>query len=192
MSLDWLALRLFGRPQGWLGHLGGFILAHTKGQFTRWVVGLVGIQPGDRVLEVGFGPGVAVRYLAETTPAGFIAGIDSSREMVAQASSRNARAIAEGRVELQLGSADRLPYPDASFDTVLSINSLQVWPDPAAGLREIHRVLKPGGRLALGFTAQARQPRTGLAEQVAEAGFVEAHMMEMERDFCLLARKPRP
>jgi ubiquinone/menaquinone biosynthesis C-methylase UbiE len=187
MSLDSLLMRLFGRPQGLLGRLGGVVMAHTKKEFTLRTIGLLQIQPGDRVLEVGFGPGVALRWLAESTPASYIGGVDSSREMLAQATSRNAGSLAEGRMDLRLASADHLPFEDPGFDKAISINSLQVWPDAAAGLREIRRVLKVGGQLALGFTAHSRQPKTGLAEQVLAAGFAEAQLIETEQGFCLLA-----
>jgi ubiquinone/menaquinone biosynthesis C-methylase UbiE len=189
MNLDYLLMRMFGRPQGLLGRLGGHIMAWTKASFTRWVIDLLEIQPDDRVLEVGFGPGVAIRRLAASTPAVFIAGIDSSREMVEQAAARNAKAIAEGRVDLRAGSVERLPFEDNSFDKVLSINSLQVWPDAVAGLSEIQRVMKVGGKLALGFTAQSRQPVAGLKEQVMMAGFSELRLIKMDEGFCLLATK---
>ncbi|CAA9889359.1 conserved hypothetical protein [Candidatus Methylobacter favarea] len=187
MCLDPLLMRLFGRPQGLLGRLGGHIMAHTKMSFTPQVIDLLEIQPGDRVLEVGFGPGVAIERLAVSTPTGWIAGIDSSREMVEQVQARNAKAIAEGRIDLRLGAVERLPFEDYSVNKVLSINSLQVWPDALAGLKEICRVMKMGGKMALGFTAQSGQPRTGLSEQVTSAGFSRLRLIEMEQGFCLLA-----
>jgi ubiquinone/menaquinone biosynthesis C-methylase UbiE len=189
MSLDHLLMRMFGRPQGLLGRLGGRIMACTKNTFTRRVIGLLEIQPDDRVLEAGFGPGVAIRRLAALTPAVFIAGIDSSREMADQAAARNAKTIAEGRVDLRVGSVERLPFEDNSFDKIFSINSLQVWPDAVAGLSEIRRVMKAGAKLALGFTAQSRQPVAGLKEQVLRPGFSEAHLIRMDEGFCLLAIK---
>ncbi len=188
MNVDSLLMRMFGRPRGLLGRLGGFIMAHTKGTFTPWVIERLGIDPGERVLEVGFGPGIALRRLAEATPAAFIAGIDSSQEMVEQAASRNAKAIAQGRIDLRLGSAERLPFDDESFDKVLSINSLQVWPDAGAGLREMRRVLRTGGGLALGFTAHSRQSSAGLVEKLSAADFAEVRLIEMKQGFCVLAK----
>ncbi|MGZ8239148.1 MAG: class I SAM-dependent methyltransferase [Methylobacter sp.] len=189
MSLNHLLMLMFGRPQGLLGRLGGHIMAWTKGPFICGVIDLLEIQPDDRVLEVGFGPGVAIRRLAASTPAVFIAGIDSSREMVDQAAGRNAKTIAEGRVDLRAGSVERLPFEDNSFDKILSNNSLQVWPDAVAGLSETRRVMKAGGKMALGFTAQSRQPIAGLNEQVITAGFSEARLIRMDEGFCLLAIK---
>jgi ubiquinone/menaquinone biosynthesis C-methylase UbiE len=184
-----MLLRAFGRPQGVLGRLGGLIMAHTNRDCAAWVIALLGIQPGDAVLEIGFGPGVGIALLGDTTAAGHIAGVDPSPEMVSQATARNAAAIARGQVELQRGSADALPFADATFDKAFAINSMQVWPDARAGLREARRVLKSGGRIALGFTPHSGQPKAGLAEQLIAAGFDNLRMEESV-NFCVLASKP--
>jgi ubiquinone/menaquinone biosynthesis C-methylase UbiE len=57
--------------------------------------------------------------------------------------------------DLHLADAAALPFPDASFERVLCVNTIYFWPDPARALREIHRVLKPGGRLVLGYGSKA-------------------------------------
>ena len=168
-------LRTFGRPTGLLGRLGGRIMARTNGAFARSAIGLLDVRPDDRVLEVGFGPGV---------------GIDRSREMVEQATARNAEAIGRGVVDLHHGSVESLPFEDGAFDAALAINSLQVWPDARAGLREIGRVLRPGGRMALGFTPYSGQPRAGITDLVSAAGFAQPRLVETEHGFCMLARKP--
>ncbi len=184
-----ILMRMFGRPRGLLGRLGGFIMARMKGPFTSWVIGLLGIQPGDQVLEVGFGPGVALQQMTESTPAGTIAGVDCSPEMVAHAAARNAEAIQSGRIDLRLGSAEQLPFADETFERVISINSLQVWANPKKGLAEILRVMKANGLLALGFTTHARQPQEGLTELLRETGFSEAHIVDEAKGFCVIARK---
>jgi len=185
-----ILMRAFGRPRGILGRLGGMIMARTNADFGVWVAGLLEIGPDDRVLEVGFGPGAVIEHLAKLASAGHIAGIDPSTEMVAQARSRNSRALREGRVDLRLGSVERLPFDEESFDKALAINSMQVWPRALAGLQEIHRVMKPGGRIALGFTQYSGQANEGVAEVIAAAGFAETHTLEAEKGFCVLATKP--
>jgi ubiquinone/menaquinone biosynthesis C-methylase UbiE len=97
--------------------------------------------------------------------------------MVAQATRRNAAAIARGQVALGLGSAHELPYADGSFDKAVTVNSIQFWPDMTVGLREVGRVLRPGGRLVI-ILLDHRAPdveaivavREGLIEAVAAAG----------------------
>src|SRR5262245_54282584 len=179
-----ILLRTFGWPQGMLGRLGGSIMARLNQQCAAWVIDLLNIQPHDRVLEVGFGPGVGIQLLARSASAGYVAGVDVSAEMVAQATARNAQAIESGRVDLRHGAVERLPFEDHTFDKTLAINAMQVWPDAVAGLREMRRVLKTGGRIALGFTPYSGQPKSGVPELLSAAAFTEAHVVETELGFC--------
>ena len=153
---DRILMRMFGRPEGVLGRLGGVILARANRSFADEIVALLDVGASEKILEVGFGPGVGIELLARTAPAGKVAGIDPSEEMVRQATARNAAAIRTGMVDLRRGTVERMPFGDDAFDLALAINSMQVWPDVDAGLREIRRVLRPGGRIALAFT-----PRSG-------------------------------
>src|SRR2546425_11734753 len=189
-AIECIFMRMFGRPRGALGRLGGLIMARTNQPCAAWVIDLLDIQPNDRVLEVGFGPGVGIQLLARSASAGYIAGVDSSEEMVDQATARNAKAIKSGHVDLRYGSAESLPFEDNTFDKVLAINSLQVWPDAVAGLREMWRVMKAGGRIALGFTPYSGQRKGGLSERLTAAGFTEPHVVETDQGFCVLAIKP--
>jgi ubiquinone/menaquinone biosynthesis C-methylase UbiE len=189
-AIEDLLMRMFGRPTGRLGRLGGIIMARANRQFARWVIGLLDIQPHDHVLEVGFGPGVGIEILAELAPAGHIAGVDYSAEMVQQARARNMQAIEAGLVDLRQGTVERLPFADNPFDKALAINSMQVWPDPVVGLRAIQRVLKVGGRCAMGFTRHSRQPGAEVTDLLAAAGFTEARLVQTTQGFCVLANKP--
>jgi ubiquinone/menaquinone biosynthesis C-methylase UbiE len=186
-----ILMHLFGRPQGGLGRLGGRIMARTNANFGAWASDLLEVAPSDSVLEIGFGPGVVIDRLSKLAAAGNVAGIDPSPEMVEQARARNVIAIRSGRVDLHRGSVESLPFGDDSFDKALAINSMQVWPDAVVGLKEIRRVLKPGARIALGFTRYSGQPKEGLAETVAAAGFTKPNLVENPgRGFCALATKP--
>jgi ubiquinone/menaquinone biosynthesis C-methylase UbiE len=184
-----ILLRMFGRPQGVLGRLGGIIMARMNRSLAGRTVALLDVQPHDHVLEIGFGPGVGIELLACVVSSGHVAGVDVSEEMVEQARVRNAEAIQQGRVELRKGSVESLPFAQETFDKAMAINAMQVWPDAIAGLREIWRVLKPRGRVVLGFTPYAGQPQAGLTDILTAAGFAGAHVMDIERDFCALAIK---
>jgi tRNA A58 N-methylase Trm61 len=72
-------LRMFGRPRGVLGRLGGIIMARANADCGAWVTGLLEIEPSDSVLEVGFGPGVIIQRLSKLASEGHVAGIDPSR-----------------------------------------------------------------------------------------------------------------
>ena len=91
---------------------------------------------------------------------------------------------------LRYGSAESLPFEDNTFDKALAINSMQVWTDAAAGLREIRRVMQSGGRMALGFTPYSGQQKVGLTDRLTVAGLTEAHVVETDMGFCVLASKP--
>jgi ubiquinone/menaquinone biosynthesis C-methylase UbiE len=154
------------------------------------VISLLDVQPSEEVLEIGFGPGVGIQLLAKSAPEGRVAGVDCSREMVEQATARNAEAIERGVVDLRHGSVEKLLFEDSTFDPVLAINSMQVWPDVTAGLREVGRVTRAGGRVALGFTPYSGRSRVGIPELLSAAGFADASVVETKRGFCALALKP--
>src|SRR5262245_16525243 len=159
MARGWRAQ--FSRRTGLGGWLVGHLMAVKNRGRSEWVLSGLDLGPRDRVLEVGFGPGVDVRRAAAR--AAFVAGVDHSPEMVRQARRRNARAIAEGRVDLRVGEAGRLPFADGAFDKAFAINVAQFWDPMGAALAELRRVLAPGGLLVL-----AVQPRSkGATEETA-------------------------
>jgi len=185
-----LLIRMFGRPEGILGRLGGVMMAHVNRDAAAQVIELLDVRPGDKVLEVGFGPGVAIQLVLHRGPLGSVAGVDQSQEMVRQAAARNAEALRTRRVDLRYGSVERLPFADETFDKALAINSMQTWSDAGVGLREIRRVLKHGGHVALGFTVNSGQPKEGVAESLAAAGFAQARIVDRSKLFCAIATKP--
>lgn len=103
---------------------------------------LMHLVPGENILDVGCGGGWLVRELASRAPKGRVVGMDISDEMVTHA--RQASASAPN-AEFILGSVDAIPREANSFDKVISVESSYYWPDAPAGIREIFRVLRPGG-----------------------------------------------
>ncbi|MGZ8336634.1 MAG: class I SAM-dependent methyltransferase [Allosphingosinicella sp.] len=143
----WLA-RQFSRPSGWLARL---IIAPWLNRIgramNRLVLAELRVGADDDVLEVGFGGGGLLRMLLAVT-AGRITGVDVSEDMVERARRQFRR---EPRVSLHAGSVEQLPLADASVDRACSVNNLYFWPDPEGGMRELARVIRPGGVLAIAF-----------------------------------------
>ncbi len=137
----------FGNPTGLLGMLVGHLMAVEHRTLHRTVVDRLSLRSNDVVLEIGFGPGTAIRRASQQ--ASTVSGVEISREMVQQATRRNYRAVRSGRVELRRASAASLPFPDSSFTVAFEVNTFHHWEDPVTGLKEIHRVLRQGGRLLL-------------------------------------------
>jgi ubiquinone/menaquinone biosynthesis C-methylase UbiE len=146
----------FGRPTGLGGSAAGLLMAHRPSNRRRnaWVVSLLDVRRDDRVLEIGFGPGLAIREFGRIATEGYVCGIDHSGQMLRQARRRNADGIRRGVVDLRLGSVDELPAFDAPFDKILAVNTMLFWSDPDARLAELRRQLRPGGLIAV-----AHQPR---------------------------------
>jgi len=133
---------------------------------------------------------VGIELLARSVLGGYVAGVDPSDEMVEQARARNVKAVESSRVDLRYGCVERLPFEDHTVTNALAMNAMHAWPDTVAGLRDMRRVMTPGGRMALGFTSYSWQSKDGLPAMLTAAGLTEAHVVEAEAGFCALAITP--
>ena len=134
---------------------------HLREEFNRWAqagrgeemehshlpiveptLALMELQPADRVLDLGCGSGWLARRLAAQVPRGLVVGIDVSDEMIRRAQLASA---GHPNVRFRHGTAEEIPASEGSFSKVLSVESAYYWHDPGRGLREIFRVLRPGG-----------------------------------------------
>jgi ubiquinone/menaquinone biosynthesis C-methylase UbiE len=160
----------FCRPQGVIGRLGGRLMSLDR-DLPAWVIELLGVEPWDSVLEVGSGPGVGLALAAAKAHQGWVAGVDPSQTMLAMAQRRNHAQIEARRVALRLGTAGKLPFGDATFDKAMTMNSLHLWPDPVAGLLEVRRTLRPGGRIAVAITRFSNASPDTFEQQLIAGGF---------------------
>lgn len=137
----------FGRPRGVLGRVGGRLMARGNAATEQYMVQLA--EPGEHeaVLVLGFGPGVGLR--AAGIRSDHVIGVDPSPVMREAARRRCADLIERERVRITSGTADGTGLADATVGLVLGANNVQLWPDWHAGLAELRRVLRPGGRLLL-------------------------------------------
>ncbi len=171
--LPWWArhggLAQFHRPTGAMGHVAGWVMGRRASNVARnrWAAGLLDVQPTERVIELGCGPGVAVAALAARATRGLVVGVDHSAVMVRQAGRRNRAAVRAGRVRLVNASVEGVAVAGGPFDAALAVNTVGMWPEPTARLREVARLLRPGGRIAL--VSQPRCPAATAATSAAAA-----------------------
>lgn len=190
-------------PRGAAGRVAAWEMAHRPSNRQRsvWVASLLAVRPADRVLEIGYGPGVAVAALARAG-AGHVYGVDHSGVMLRRASRRNGAAIRAGRVTLIEAPVDQLPPAlDGPFDVIFAINSLAFWPAPVQRLGELRQRLAPGGRLAIasqprcpGATADtSRSAAREIEKLLTEAGFTQLsiHTLPLSPPVaCVIAASP--
>jgi len=112
---------------------------------NRWAVQLLDVQPTDRVIELGCGPGVAIAALAARAIRGLVVGVDHSQVMIRQARRRNRAAVRAGRVRLIHTPVESLSVSDGPFNAALAVNTVGMWPGPTARLRELAGCCGPAG-----------------------------------------------
>jgi ubiquinone/menaquinone biosynthesis C-methylase UbiE len=149
MLLRPLLARQLARPSGLAGLLMRRVLNKVNARVNRTALDLLELRPDDRLLDIGFGGGLVLREALNRLPEGFVAGIEISEPMLKLARRKFQRELRAGRLALEEGNVSSIPFPDASFSHVTAVNTLHFWPDPAGGLREALRVLKPGGRIVI-------------------------------------------
>lgn len=137
----------FGHPSGLLGRVGGWMMARGNAGTERYLVELADLGSEDVVLVVGPGPGIGLQ--AAGTRSGHVVGIEPSAVMRDAAGRRCAELISQGRVRVDPGMAQDTRLPDAAVDVVLAVNNVHIWPDWHAGFTELHRVLRPTGRILI-------------------------------------------
>lgn len=154
----------FGRPRGLIGWLAGSVMGQRSSNLlrNRWAVDLLELEPGMRVLEIGYGPGFALQQVCERLgEAGRAFGLDHSETMTRMAWRRNRAAIDAGKLRLFTGSAegdalDKVAELAGPFDRIYAVNVNMFWSDPVSVLRTLSDRLGGGGRIHLTL-----QPRAG-------------------------------
>ena len=145
-----------------------------------WAVDVLGAQPGERVLEIGCGRGVAIELLCERLDGGRVTGIDRSPVAIAAAEARNQAHVRSGRVRLlNAALADASFDEHERFDRVFAVNVNAFWLSPAKELAVVRRVLAPGARLHLFY----EPPSPAQLERAAEAcaAFLREHGFTVEQ-----------
>jgi SAM-dependent methyltransferase len=156
-------------PSGWLGrmNLRGMNRRHSK--LTDWGLTHVSITSHDTILDIGCGGGRTIHKLAAIAAEGKVYGVDHSEASVATSRKTNRQGIETGRVEIRLGSVSHLPFPEGTFDLVTAVETHFYWPDLPADMREVLRVLRPGGTLIIITEAYKGGKHDQLIQKFADA-----------------------
>lgn len=202
------------RPSGWLGRFVLWRMNVSHSKLTDWALRHVAVEKHHTILDVGCGGGRTVSKLAEVATEGKVYGVDYSEASIASTARTNARRIALGRVEVRVASVSELPFADDTFDLVTAVETHFWWPHLPSDIREVQRVLKPGGLLViaaevykgagtmLSRLAEEHSGRTGMTllsadehrQLLADAGYSDVQVIEQrERTWlCAMGRKPQP
>ncbi|XP_055510762.1 arsenite methyltransferase-like [Leucoraja erinacea] len=195
MFAEWFSRQLAKPTHSLLGWVAKKLFERNNRFLEESAVKLCDIQPGNVVLELGFGPGLGLQEAARrlTQPGGKLYGLDISEYMYNTASERLQADIQSGKVTLFLGSVEQIPLADNAVDKVYHCNCYYFWPDLRAGSREIHRVMKPGALMVttLHLEALQRVVASGVLkdtnwqpelymEALSETGFVDVRMEEQQ------------
>jgi len=158
--MSMMIARHLGHPRGLIGRAIGRVMARSNGDFNRWVVEAMRQGYRDqpaRIVELGPGPGVGLEAALRAFPTARLWGVDPSPEMISQFRKRNREDVTSGRLRLVNGGVDSLAEL-APIDIVMANHVLYFWHRPSAELEKLHRVLRPGGIVGLGYQLRRSMP----------------------------------
>jgi ubiquinone/menaquinone biosynthesis C-methylase UbiE len=137
------------KPSGPLGRSVVRAMSVSHSKMTDWGLQQAVVPQNAAILDIGCGGGRTVHKLTSLALRGKVVGLDYSAASVAVARETNAEEIAAGRVQIEQGSVAALPFADGTFDVVTAVETHYYWPDLPANVREVLRVVKPGGVFVL-------------------------------------------
>jgi ubiquinone/menaquinone biosynthesis C-methylase UbiE len=137
------------KPSKWLGRFVVAGMNRSHSSLTDWGLSHIDIGSDATVLDVGCGGGATVKKLAAMAHEGKVHGVDYAMGSIAASQANNRQLIADGRVAIEHATVSHLPFPEERFDVVTAVETQYYWPDLPGDMREILRVLKPGGKLVI-------------------------------------------
>lgn len=198
------------KPTKWTGRF--FLRAMNEGhsRLTDWGLAHVAIENHFTILDVGCGGGRTVEKLATIATDGMVHGIDYAEGSVAASREHNKQLIKSGRVAIEMASVSELPFADNKFDLVTAVETQYYWPDLVGDMREVLRVLKPGGALiviaetykggrldwlkwpVMWLLRSSHLSAQGHRELFSAAGYTDIEIFEEHQRgwLCAIARKP--
>lgn len=163
-----MAPRFIAKQLSWPTGLGGRLVRagmnRGNARMNSYALDQLQLVPEDRAVEIGFGGGVAMPTLIECSS--FVCGVDRSQDVVRAADRRFADAVSAGRADFRVGTVEKLPLQDGAFDKALSVHTIYFWQSLRDGSAELARVLRPGGRVVLGFLPKTHMDRMNMPADI--------------------------
>jgi len=138
-----------GKPHGEDGNAMLLRMNDSHYAVTGWGLGHWSIAGDDRILDIGCGGGATLKRMSTEVTSGHLTGLDYSATSVETSKDVNREAVEAGKMEILEGSVAALPFSGDAFDKIITVESFYFWPDPQENLKEVLRVLKPGGTFLL-------------------------------------------
>jgi ubiquinone/menaquinone biosynthesis C-methylase UbiE len=137
----------FRKPAGFAGSLliSSMNFGHTA--ISKWGLSHLEIRSVDHILDIGCGGGANIARMLKFALQGRVCGLDYSELCAAKSASLNHKAVSQGASEIRCGSVSKIPWLDNTFNLVTAFETVYFWPDFVSDLREVRRVLKPGGKI---------------------------------------------
>lgn len=195
-----ILFKQFANPSGLLGKILGKVMVRSNQELNNWTISLLQIKEDDNILEIGFGPGMALELASKKAPKGLIAGIDCSEVMFKQAKARNMKDVKNGKIDLRLAKVEDFPPFNFKFDKVFAVNSFMFWRDPVLALLNIRKFMNKNGWIGLTVQQEYKRATNETAKELikkiemslVEAGFseiaIETKRMKPASGICVLAK----
>ena len=135
------------KPQGFWGKVMLWSMNVGHGPMARWGLKHLKVTASDQILDIGCGGGRNIKRMLKKTPYGRVYGVDCSALSVNKSRRLNADQVLKKRAIIVQGSVSQIPFATAMFDIVTAFETVYFWPDIVGDMKEVYRVLKPGGSI---------------------------------------------
>jgi arsenite methyltransferase len=188
---NWVVRQLAG-PHGLFARGFARLLNAANAAESARAVQVLAPERHHTALDLGFGGGVALPALLSACADGRVVGIEPAIAMRARALRRWAWAAAEGRLSILDGAAEAIPLAGGEVHRAITMNTVYFWRDVPAGFAELHRVLRPGGRLVVGVAPAAHLRAMGFDEAGYRVAEPEAYAASLRAAGFSVTEVPPP
>ncbi len=183
-------------PKGFVGSAMLKIMNSAHSRMTAWGLSKIHIDDHATVLDIGCGGGQTLKTLSSILPNGRIYGVDYSEEAVAASIRENSKDVQAGKMAVMQAGVSSMPFQDGHFDLATAFQTHYFWPDLKNDIREVNRILKPGGRFLLvseiykiNYHMKEYKTADALRALFVEAGFTDVQVFQSKAAVCFVGTK---